>query len=171
MSSDRSAFPMLLAVPTGSLLFSAELLQPMDHQQLLGEEPLQHGVLGLQIETVSVHHSKQICPKPVAAESWSFESVEAHWDRLILRAYSHSGDHRWLYQEGPVTNMLAPRELIARYAQLNGELAVGTAMSCGTLPLKDAIEYADRFEIQLEDPVTQRTLSHSYHVKALPVAA
>lgn len=123
------------------------------------------------LETVSVHHSKQICPKPVAAESWSFESVEAHWDRLILRAYSHWGGHRRLYQEGPVTNMLAPRELIARYAQLNGDLAVGSAMSCGTLPLKDAIEYADRFEIQLEDPVTQRTLSHSYHVRALPVAA
>jgi len=123
------------------------------------------------LETVSVHHSKQVCPKPVAAECWFFESVEAHWDQLILRAYSHLGDHRRLYQEGPVTNMLAPSDLIARYAQLNGELAVGAAMSCGTLPMKDGIEYAARFEIQLEDPMTQRTLSHSYHVKALPVAA
>lgn len=123
------------------------------------------------LETVSVHHSKQICPKPVAAQSWSLESVEAHWDRLLLRAYSRRDDRRVLYQEGPVTNMLAPRELIARYAQLNGDLMVGSAMSCGTLPLKESIEYADRFEIQLEDPVTQRTLSHSYRVKALPVAA
>jgi len=123
------------------------------------------------LETVSVHHSKQICSKPVAAECWFFTSVEAHWDRLFLRAYSHVGGHRKLYQEGPVTNMLAPRELIARYAQLNGDLAAGAAMSCGTLPLMGSIEYGTRFEIQLEDPVLQRTLSHSYAISALPVAA
>lgn len=123
------------------------------------------------LETISVHHSKQICPKPVAAKSWSFESVESHWDQLILRAYSQQGDRRSLYQEGLVTGMLAPLDLLARYGQLNGNFGAGAAISCGTLPLRDSIEYGDHFEIELEDPVTQRTLSHTYHIKALPIAA
>jgi hypothetical protein len=122
------------------------------------------------LETVSVHHSKQVCPKPVADAVWSFESLEGHWDRLLLRAYSERGATRRLYQEGLVTSMLSPQDLLDRYVRVHGEFAFGTAMFCGTLPLTAEIEHGDHFEIQLEDPVTQRTLRHRYRIHSIPVA-
>ncbi len=123
------------------------------------------------LETVSVHHSKQVCPKPIAPNAWTFASVEAHWDRLLLRSFSYRSGRRRLYQEGTVTKMLAPRDLLERFAQSQGEFAAGTAMSCGTLALHGDIEYGDCFELQLEDPVTRRVLSHRYRINALPIAA
>ena len=43
-------------------------------------------------------------------------------------------------------------------------------MLCGTLPAIGGIRPAERFEIELEDPVLGRTLRHAYAVAALPVA-
>ncbi len=42
-------------------------------------------------------------------------------------------------------------------------------MFCGTLAVKSAIEPADVFAIELEDPVLGRKLSHVYKVSQLLV--
>ena len=42
-------------------------------------------------------------------------------------------------------------------------------MYCGTLPVHGAVEFADRYELELIDPVLGRTLHHVYEVTALPV--
>ncbi len=123
------------------------------------------------LETVSVHHSKQVCAKPVSARAWPLHLVAAHWDRLVLRSYSTRAGRRRLYQEGAVTGMLAPEFLIERYAQSGGEFAIGTAMYCGTLALQDGIEYGDAFDIELEDPVRQMKLQHHYRIRAVAVAS
>lgn len=121
-----------------------------------------------KIEAMNVTVSKQMCAKPVGARLWRFQEVADHWDQLTLRSFAIRNGARRLYQEGPVARMRDPRDLVALYAG-EAALAVGTAMFGGTLAVIGALETADAFEIELEDPLLGRKISHSYRVRVLPV--
>jgi len=112
-------------------------------------------------ETIGVSLSKQLCAKPVSPESWSYAEVKPHWEKLVLRSWT-DGE---LYQEGPVTAMRAPEDLLQRY----GGLRPGWAMFCGTLAAKGGIRPGKVFRMELEDPVLKRKLKHEYSIKVLPV--
>jgi len=122
-----------------------------------------------KVETYGVTVSKQMCAKPLAPELWPFSELESHWDRLVLRSHVTRGGKRRLYQEGEVTQMLAPRDLLARLSG-SPELPAGTAMFCGTLPVRGEIGGGERFEIELHDPVKGRSLRHEYAVRELAIA-
>jgi hypothetical protein len=118
-------------------------------------------------ETVGVALSKQLCAKPVGPLLWRYDEVKGHWDRLILRAHVRIGSERRLYQEGPVATMRHPDELIRLYTN-GGALAAGSAMFGGTLAVHGGIVPADAFEMEIEDPVLGRKLTHSYRIETLP---
>lgn len=103
-------------------------------------------------------------------ELWKFDDVEAHWDELMLRSWVTRDGRRELYQEGPVTKMLPPRDLVARCPGRSGVLPARTAMYCGTLPVNGEIGGGDRFDLELEDARLHRTLTHGYAVRALEMA-
>ena len=111
-------------------------------------------------ETIGVSLSKQLCAKPVSRGHWRYEDVKPHWEKLILRSWADGG----LYQEGPVTAMRSPEDLMGRYP-----LQPGFAMFCGTLAAKGGIRPAARFAMELEDPVLGRRLRHEYRIDVLPV--
>ena len=111
-------------------------------------------------ETIGVSLSKQLCAKPVSRESWRYDEVKPHWDRLMLRSWTDGK----LYQEGPVTAIRSPEDLMSRYP-----LKPGYAMFCGTLAAKDGIRGGERFTMELEDPVLKRKLSHEYRIHVLSV--
>ena len=117
-------------------------------------------------ETVGVSLSKQMCAKPVSREVWRLEDVAAHWDKLVLRSNVGTEGRRRLYQEGPVAAMRPPTELFKLYC--GGLLPAGTAMFCGTLAVHGGITPSETFEMELEDPVLGRKITHSYRVKTLP---
>lgn len=123
-----------------------------------------------EAETYGITVSKQMCEKPCASTLWRLAEVEGHWDRLMLRSYATMDGERTLYQEGRVTAMRSPADLLERFASHGGAFDAGTAMLCGTLPAIGGIRPAERFEIELEDPVLGRTLRHGYAVATLPVA-
>ena len=118
-------------------------------------------------ETIGVTLSKQMCAKPVGSSLWRYDDVKPHWDQLKLRSFVSDGRTRRLYQEGPVTNMRAPEELIKLYTG-GDKLAPGTAMFCGTFAVHGEISYAGTFEMELEDPVLKRKLTHRYSIVSLP---
>jgi hypothetical protein len=118
-------------------------------------------------ETVGVTLSKQLCGKPVGDRLWRYDEVKPHWDKLKLRSFVPDGGKRRLYQEGPVTNMRSPEELIRLYTG-GDKLAAGTAMFCGTFAVHGEISYSGTFEMELEDPVLGRKLTHSYNIVSLP---
>jgi hypothetical protein len=111
-------------------------------------------------ETIGVSLSKQLCAKPVSRESWRYDEVKPHWERLMLRSWTDGK----LYQEGPVTAIRSPEDLMSRYP-----LKPGYAMFCGTLAAKDGIRGGERFTMELEDPVLKRKLSHEYRIHVLSV--
>jgi hypothetical protein len=122
-----------------------------------------------KVETYNITVSKQMCDKPVAREVWLFDDLRDHWDSLILRSWAVNEGNRRLYQQGNVTAMLHPHDLIAGYVP-GGSLEEGTAMFGGTLAAIGGIQPADRFEFELEDPILKRTLTHGYDIRKLPVA-
>jgi len=122
-----------------------------------------------QVETYGVTVSKQMCDKPVARVFWAFDEIAPHWDQLKLRAHVTENGERRIYQEGPVTAMLAPLDLISRYLKGGRVLPDKTLMFCGTLAASGGVRPTERFEFEIEDPVLGRTIAHAYSVRILPV--
>lgn len=121
-----------------------------------------------QVETYGISVSKQVCDKPVAAAVWPYEEVAGHWDELILRSFAVIDGERRLYQEGPISGLLAPADLIRGF---NGEATLpdGTAIFGGTMSAIGGIQMASRFEGELEDPVLRRSIRFGYDLKILPI--
>ena len=121
-------------------------------------------------ETVGIALSKQMCGKPIGRTLWQLDEVEGHWDQLALRAWATIGGQRVLYQEGQLAALRTPRDLIERRPE-GPVLAPGTAMFGGTLGAIGGIRPAERFEMELEDPVLGRRMRHGYAIEGLPVVS
>jgi hypothetical protein len=50
-------------------------------------------------------------------------------------------------------------------------LPPGTLMFCGTLNSIGGVRPGTRFEMELDDPVLGRKLTHAYDIEALPVVS
>jgi hypothetical protein len=118
-------------------------------------------------ETINVSLSKQMCAKPVGPKLWRYDEVKPHWEKLTLRSFVSDGGKRRLYQEGPVSSMRSPEELIKLYTG-GDKLKAGTAMFCGTFAVHGGFSYGGTFEMELDDPVLSRKLTHSYKTVQLP---
>jgi hypothetical protein len=123
-----------------------------------------------KVESYGIAVSKQMCAKPIGTVAWRFEEVEPHWDRLMLRSFIEEGGQRVMYQEGPLAKIREPRGLIGGWTG-NPRLPEGVAMFLGTMPAIGAIRASPRFEMELEDPVLGRKITHGYHVQGLPIVS
>jgi hypothetical protein len=121
-------------------------------------------------ESIGVAVAKQVCGKAIGRSAWRFEEVEPHWDQLVLRSFIEEAGKRVLYQEGPLAEIRPPRDLIAGWRG-DKRLPAGVAMFLGTVPAIGAIRPSPRFEMELEDPVLGRKLTHGYHVRPLPLVS
>lgn len=123
-----------------------------------------------KLETLGIALSKQICGKVVGKDVWPLTDILLHWDKLVIRSHVVIDGQRVLYQEGPLVNMRTPSDLLSRY---DGSTALksGSAMFCGTVAAIGGIRPASRFEMEIEDPLLGRRISHAYDVIALPVVS
>jgi len=112
--------------------------------------------------------AKQLCDKPLANVFWPYEEVRDHWDKLIIRSYKVDGKKRELYQEGTVSSLLPPSELIGKYTN-GGLLPDRTILFGGTVGAIGGIKTSKHFEFELEDPVLKRKINHAYDVNSLPI--
>ena len=122
-----------------------------------------------EVETYSVPVSKQMCVKPVSKDVWRYDDVKDHFDDLLLRAWATENGGKKLYQDGGVTAMRPPEELIGLYLPGQTALPAGMAMYCGTLAAIGGIRPADRFDVEIEDPVRGTKIFYGYNVNTLPV--
>ncbi|WP_199858372.1 DUF2848 domain-containing protein [Komagataeibacter intermedius] len=123
-----------------------------------------------EAETIGIALSKQLCCKPVSRVLWKWEDVADHWDMLIMRSWATIDGMRVLYQEGPVNSLRAPDNLVDNLPDTIA-FTPGDMMFCGTLSVKGGIRPAQRFEMELEDPVLKRSIRHAYDLDMLPVVS
>ena len=123
-----------------------------------------------KLESHSVALSKQLCAKPVGTTAWRFADVAGHWDELVIRSRIVEDGREVVYQEGALSALRLPGELIAGYAG-GGALPAGCAMSCGTVGAIGGIRPSTSFAMELFDPRSGRSLRHAYTVDVLPEVA
>jgi uncharacterized protein DUF2848 len=116
-------------------------------------------------ETQGIALSKQLCAKQLGRDLWKLDDVVGHCDQLKMRSFATIDGERLTYQDGALSGMRPPADLIARY----GSLAPNAVMYCGTVAAIGGIRPATRFEMELEDPVLGRTLKHAYDINVLSV--
>lgn len=120
-----------------------------------------------EAEAYSINFSKQACPKPIGAELWNFDDVSHHWDELILRSWISNGSGDELYQEGSVSTLLHPLDMLSAFKKTGGKTENGTLIFGGTLPVIGKIRPARDFRMEMFDPVLGRSLTHNYSVRDL----
>jgi hypothetical protein len=121
-------------------------------------------------EAQGIALSKQLCGKPVGSQLWSYAEIESHWDELKIRSWAVIDGERVLYQDSPISSLRTPHDLIRRYTGAD-TLQAGTLMFCGTPGAIGGIRPGTRFEMQILDPVLNRSLEHAYDIDSLPVVS
>lgn len=119
------------------------------------------------LETYNIEKSKQMCIKPVGNVVWDYEEVKDHWDSLILRSWITDETGRRLYQEGAVTALLPVPDLIAVIRRETKASLDGAVIYSGTVPIQEGFVYAKKWDLELEDPVLGRKMTHGYEVTVL----
>ena len=124
------------------------------------------------LEAHSVAASKQVCAKPIASCLWRWDEVADHLDAIRLRSWISEGGSRVPYQDGTIGAILPLGDLVESSGLLNFAVAdvSGAAILCGTVPvLSGGIRPSKSFEMEMTDPVRDRTIRHSYRTSLLDV--
>jgi hypothetical protein len=120
-----------------------------------------------KVESYDVAVSKQMCAKPVGRTVWRYAEVAPHWDALVARSWRvDSSGNRVRYQEGPLARLMHPELLIQRGFG-TASMAPDTALFCGTQPVLGTLSPASAYELELYDPILERSLRHHYTVNVL----
>ena len=119
-----------------------------------------------ELEKIAIAASKQVCPKPVSAEIWKYTDVRERWDRLVLRSWVGESNREKLYQEGRMSALLSPENLLAILRRRVGNLVDGAAIFTGTIPLAGGkFAHNGYFEAELFDESTGHCLRCIYRVR------
>lgn len=124
-----------------------------------------------KLEAHSVALSKQLCVKPVGTAAWRFADVAGHWDELVIRSFIEENGAEVLYQQGALSALRTPTDLIEGYLGGASVLPEGVAMSCGTVGAIGGIRPSTAFTMELFDPRSGRSLKHRYAIEVLPEVA
>lgn len=119
-------------------------------------------------ERYSIPASKQMYPKVVAPLVWPYDEVRDHWDSLVLRSWTTTGETRVLYQEAELATILNAEELLDGLPREDGLSTEVLVLFSGTPATRSGLIFGDSFEFELEDPVLVRAIRHGYRVRVLP---
>ncbi len=116
------------------------------------------------LEKTNIPKAKQMCPNFISKQVWKYEDLKEQWDKMELRSWI--GKEKQLFQETTLDAFMEPEELMRRVKELLGnKLEPGTVIFSGTVgALVDGYPFTDRFETQLYDPSSKRSLHCTYSI-------
>ena len=89
---------------------------------------------------------------------------------MAIRSWATIDGERVLYQEATLGQILSPAELIATYTG-GSTLEPGTILMSGTPAAIGGIRPAKRFDMEIADPASGRSISHGYTIEVVPVVS
>ncbi len=120
-------------------------------------------------EHMGITVAKQLCDKPLASEFWPLSEVEDHWDRLRLSAVILEKGKDVVYQDGGVSGLLSPMDMLRHLSEDGGTMVDGTLLFGGTCGAIGNVRFSPRFRFELIDPILERTIRHAYDVIPVPI--
>lgn len=121
------------------------------------------------LESFNVPKCKQACPDIIAPQVWLYNDVKDHWDKIQLKCWVTKDGQRVLYQDGTLAALMAPDEWEPIFKKLGFGNLNNCAFFSGTInTVAKQLIFADFYEIEMIDPVLNRSIRHKYHVKLLP---
>jgi hypothetical protein len=122
------------------------------------------------LEATDIPWGKQVAPNVIAPTLWRWADVEDHWDRVSLESYvaERPGAEPKLYQKASVAEFWTPIEMLegvdGRIEEVDGARVFlsGTVVSEG-----EQLDFGRVWTIRMSDPVTGRTIEHTYTVTVL----
>lgn len=118
-------------------------------------------------ESLDIAISKLVCPKPVARDAWTFDSVADHLDALELQSWITEGGHEVAYQSGTLAEIAPLADLVqgTPFTTRPDRFLLFT----GTFPAIGGIRPASRFRATLTDPVTDRKIELDYRIDVVDI--
>lgn len=123
-----------------------------------------------KLETFDIPASKQVCPKPISAQVWRYADVRERWDKLVLRSWVGDSGREAPYQQGRMSALLRPEDLLEVLKRRLGDAIDNAAIYTGTIPLIGG-KFAHKpfFTAELYDEETGRSLVCAYRVRAVEI--
>jgi hypothetical protein len=120
-----------------------------------------------ELEKFSVEKSKQACPNILAERLWPVDEIIKHWDQIQLRSWVTKNQTKSLYQEDTLEKLLPFKKLLD-FVQIKVKGALEyVPIFSGTISTLKGLIFADYFEMEIVDPVLNRTMRHQYSVRIL----
>lgn len=119
-----------------------------------------------ELESVDINKSKQVCDKPLANQAWPLSKLVDGWNELKLVSKVLINGRWEAYQEQNVTAILPLNEILAYLNKKSLDLK-NSVVFAGTVPLLNGFKYGDGYEVELVDPINNKSISCKYFVKNL----
>jgi len=120
-----------------------------------------------ELEQFSVEKSKQACPNVLASCLWSVTEVLEHWDQIQLRAWSTKDGTRVIYQDDTLAALLPYSILLDFVRSKVAHNLDGIPIFSGTIATLEGLIFADIFEMEMVDPILNRSIRHKYNIRPL----
>ena len=118
-------------------------------------------------EKYGIPLSKQAYPNILAPSVWLFSDIKEHFDQIEILCRVIQGSSMVIYQKGKLEDLLPP----GKWAKQFNEKKVnntGNIFFSGTIDTKEgALIFGDRYILELNDPVLNRSIKHEYSVEVL----
>lgn len=121
-----------------------------------------------ELEKHGIQLSKQIAPNVVSEQAWRLSDARDHWDEIEIRAWNTIDGERYRYQDTTLASILPPKEVIEEISERYPGDLNGSAILSGTVPtVEGKLTPGDRFEVELNDPIRERSISVGYDVNPI----
>lgn len=120
------------------------------------------------LEATNIPWGKQVAPNILAPTLWRWEEVKDHWDEVLLESTIDSGNGPELYQKAGVAEFWTPQEMVDSVKGRIVEVPGVRMFFSGTVVSVDAkLNFGHIFTMKMIDPVTERTIEHTYRITQL----
>lgn len=116
------------------------------------------------LEQTSIPKAKQYFPNFISQDVWRLSEIRDCFDKIILRSHVEHEGKKILFQEAPLSALLAPAELLERVRKIVKDTE-GLVIYSGTVAAKADLDCTPVFEAELDDPVNLRKLTCSYRLE------
>jgi len=118
-------------------------------------------------EKYGIPLSKQVYPNILASSVWPFSDIKDHFDQIEILSWVNQGNSMVIYQKGKLGDLMSPEKWVEHFNKMNAN-NTGNVFFSGTIDTKEGtLVFGDRYILELNDPVLNRSIKHEYSVEVL----